>query len=353
MHKPKIEFPPIVEGPSAWVHSDVSQGKDWQIHLSEEQVLEIENAASQIKASGLELATMTKDDFLLPYLSESIVGWTHELLYGTGFIRIRGLRVHTKEIRHAATIFLGLGRHIGLPRSQNGKGHLLGHVCNLGFTSDDPNVRIYQTTERQNYHTDSCDVAALMCLKAAKHGGESGVVSSMSIYNEMLATCPGLLIELLQPMYVDRRGEITTDGLAYYRQPIYSWYKGYLSALYAPHYIRSAPRLSGVPNLSNSQIKALDIFGKLADDPRFNITFCLDPGDILFVHNHTVLHDRLAYEDWGPGEGRRHLLRLWLAVNGSRPLPDYYSHRFGSTTIGDRGGIRVPGAKLNVPLEPC
>ena len=63
MHKPKIEFPPIVEGPSAWVHSDVSQGKNWQIHLSEEQVLEIENAASQIKASGLELATMTKDDF--------------------------------------------------------------------------------------------------------------------------------------------------------------------------------------------------------------------------------------------------------------------------------------------------
>ena len=96
VHKPKIEFPPIVEGPSAWVHSDVSQGKDWQIHLSEEQVLEIENAASQIKASGLGLATMKKDDFLLPYLSESIVRWTKELLYGTGFIRIRGLRVNTK-----------------------------------------------------------------------------------------------------------------------------------------------------------------------------------------------------------------------------------------------------------------
>ena len=102
---------------------------------------------------------------------------------------------------------------MGVPRSQNGKGHVLGHVCDLGLSSDDPNVRIYQTTERQNYHTDSCDVAGLMCLKPAMQGGESGLVSSMAIYNEMHKSCPELLAELLEPMYVDRRGEVTADGL--------------------------------------------------------------------------------------------------------------------------------------------
>ena len=256
------------------------------------------------------------------------------------------------NIRQAAAIFYGLGLHMGVPRSQNGKGHVLGHVCNLGLSSDDPNVRIYQTTERQNYHTDSCDVAGLMCLKPAKRGGESGLVSSMAIYNEMRAQCPDLLVELLKPMYVDRRGEVTVDGLPYYQQPVYSWHEGYLSALYAPHYIRSAPRLAGVPALTRKQIVALDTFDALADDPRFNITFNLEAGDILFVHNHTVMHDRLAYEDWGPGQGRRHLLRLWLALPGARPLPNHYKYRFGSVTVGDRGGIRVPGNALNAPLEP-
>ena len=58
-------------------------------------------------------------------------------------------------------------------------------------------------------------------------------------------------------MHVDRRGEVTTDGLPYYQQPVFSWHEGYLSALYAPHYIRSA-RLEGVPALTEIQVAALD-----------------------------------------------------------------------------------------------
>ena len=142
------------------------------------------------------------------------------------------------------------------------------------------------------------------------------------------------------------------NGPTHVQQPVFSWHEGQLSALYAPHYIRSAPRLVGVPPLTRKQIAALDAFDALADNPRLNIIFNLEAGDILFVHNHTVMHDRMAYEDWGEGEGRRHLLRLWLAVPGARPLPDHYKHRFGSVTVGDRGGIRVPGNNLNVPLEP-
>ena len=45
------------------------------------------------------------------------------------------------------------------------------------------------------------------------------------------------------------------------------------------------------------------------------------------------------------------LLRLWLAVPGARPLPKVYAERFGKVDVGDRGGIIVPGARLNAPLE--
>jgi hypothetical protein len=69
------------------------------------------------------------------------------------------------------------------------------------------------------------------------------------------------------------------------------------------------------------------------------------------VHNHTLLHDRTAFEDWAEPAKRRHLLRLWLAPKEARPLPPVFAQRYGSITPGDRGGIIVPGTQLTVPFE--
>ena len=77
----------------------------------------------------------------------------------------------------------------------------------------------------------------------------------------------------------------------------------------------------------------------------------LQPGDMQWLHNHTIFHDRTAFEDWAEPERKRHLLRLWLAVPGARPLPEVYANRYGKVDIGDRGGIIVPGAALNAPLD--
>jgi TfdA family taurine catabolism dioxygenase TauD len=77
----------------------------------------------------------------------------------------------------------------------------------------------------------------------------------------------------------------------------------------------------------------------------------LQPGDIQLVHNHTILHDRTAFEDFPEPERKRHLLRLWLAPKGARTLPDVFVDRFGSITPGERGGVTVPGVKPNIPFE--
>jgi hypothetical protein len=77
----------------------------------------------------------------------------------------------------------------------------------------------------------------------------------------------------------------------------------------------------------------------------------LQPGDVQLVHNHTILHDRTAFEDHPEPERKRHLLRLWLAPAGARRLPEVFAERFGSTTPGDRGGVVVAGAKPSVPIE--
>ena len=115
-------------------------------------------------------------------------------------------------------------------------------------------------------------------------------------------------------------------------------------------YIESARRPE-VPPLTVQQTEALDLFDALAEDPAVNMQMTFRPGDMQWVHNHTMLHDRTAFEDWPEPERKRHLLRLWLAPLGARPLPAIYAERFGKVEIGDRGGIIVPGASLNAPLE--
>jgi len=212
-------------------------------------------------------------------------------------------------------------------------------------------VRIYQTRERQTYHTDSSDIVCLLCLRPAKSGGLSSLVSSVTIFNEMRRRRPDLLRVLFEPIETDRRGEALEGQKPYFRIPVFSWHKGFLSAIYQRQYIESARRFADVPPLTPIQIEALDLFDALANDPSLNLFMELQPGDIQIVHNHTILHDRTAFEDWPDAGRKRHLLRLWLAPKNARPLPLVFAERFGSVVPGERGGVFVSGMTLSAPLD--
>ena len=78
-----------------------------------------------------------------------------------------------------------------------------------------------------------------------------------------------------------------------------------------------------------------------ANDPRLHVSMRLEPGDMQFVYNHSLLHDRTSFIDWPEQHRRRHLLRLWLSIPGDRPLPACFAQRYGSVEIGSRGGVAV------------
>ena len=235
-------------------------------------------------------------------------------------------------------------------RSQNAQGHMLGHVRDLGMSSSDPKVRIYQTNERQGYHTDSCDLVGLLCLQTAKAGGFSSLVSSVTLYNEMWRHRPDLLCCLFEPIETDRRGEVPEGQKPYFEIPVFNWHAGLLSAIYQRKYIDSARRFVGTP-LTAQQQESLDLFDALCEDPRLCMSMEFLPGDVQLVHNHTLLHDRTAFEDWPEPDRKRHLLRLWLAPPEARPLPPVFAQRYGLITPGDRGGVLVEGMKQIAPLK--
>ena len=345
---------PRIEGPSAWVGADMKNREaEWTYRLSSAEVAEIETAVKAVRARGLDIADIARADFPLPTLGPELERLRAEVLDGSGFVLLRGMPVEDRPIAESATAYWGVGAYFGSARSQNAKGHLLGHVYDLGtgLSATNPNLRSYATAERQNFHIDRCDVV-LLCLRRAKSGGLSTIVSSMSVHNAMAVRRPDLLERLYRPFPIDRRGEVPEGKAPFYEAPVFNEHAGTVSVLYSRLHIGSSQRFPEARRLTAEDIEALDMLGELAGDPELRLDMNFMPGDVQFLHNHTILHARSAYEDWPEAERKRHLLRLWLAPPGARALPPVFAECYGGIRVGDRGGIICKGTCLHAPLAP-
>ncbi len=352
MQQKAESLPSYIDRPSAWVGRDlVTQPDRWLYTLSDDDIADLEQAASHYLDLDRDIGEMKQADFPLARFDQHLVELREKLLEGIGVEVMRGLPTGRYSQETAAAIFCGIGTHLGSARSQNARGHILGHVRDIGADVSDPNARIYQTAVRQTFHTDSTDVVGLLCLKTARSGGKSLLVSAETVYNEMQRKRPDLVPRLFDNVATDRRGEIPQGEKAYFEIPVLSWHRELLTVQYQRQYIDSAQRFSDAPKLTDEQIEALDYFDALANDPELHIVMQLESGDMQFVYNHSQLHDREAFVDWPEPENRRHLLRLWLSLEGDRPLPTCFKARYGSIEPGNRGGIITEQTHLHAPLD--
>jgi hypothetical protein len=339
----------------------------WKYRLDAEDLAELHEALAQVKAAGLDIIEISRGDFPLHRFADKLARLRQDLLNGRGFVLLKGLPVTTLSRHDAAILYWGIGLHLGYPVSQNARGQLLGHVVDLGENSQNKPVstggktavfvsttsRGYNSRERFNYHVDSGDVVGLLCFHPAKSGGESLISSSVAIHNEILRKRPDLLKVLYEPFWRDRRGkEVPAGARPYYRMPVFCYHEGEFFCPYSPSSIRNAgdgklyPEL---PPLTQEQRAAIDLFDKLADDPRFRLSMELEAGDIQLLNNHVVVHSRTSYEDFPEAQRKRHLLRLWLVTPDHHKLPHWHYDRVRG---GARGGIYVPGMTEVASLEP-
>jgi Taurine catabolism dioxygenase TauD, TfdA family len=324
-----------IKDPSAWRAAEVARDFSWIVTWSDTDVTELEAALRHARRFGMTAETVTRDGFPLPTLSPRLAALRHELEYGRGFTLLRGIRLDRYSDADAGLLFRGIGCHFGEVVTQNAKGDVLGHVRDLGY--DDyrgrSDVRGYQTRARLEFHTDVVDIVGLMCLRAAREGGHSLIVSSTTVHNEMLRETPLLLGLLYGNFLFDRRGEEVDGENPYFVSPVYSLYQGHLSCRPAViEYIYSAEPKTGIP-LSDAQRTALETFIGHALRPELQLGMDLEPGDIQLLNNSVILHARTGFVDHEEPERRRHLLRLWLNVESGRPVdPAAYPYRRGVPT---------------------
>jgi len=234
---------------------------------------------------------------------------------GLGMIILQGLDRSRLSKEESERIFWAIGTFLGDATMQNPKGDRITHVKH---DKDVPAGRGYRSTAELSPHTDAYAIIGLMCLDRAEKGGVSRATSALALYNEILAKRP----DLLEPLYrgtryasSDARG--TSVGPTAKKVPVFSNIDGKVSCFFSRQNMTEATRQTGEPP-DTAFAEAADYFQSLALDPRFMIEFMLEPGEIIFSSNYTLLHARTEFED--SPRHTRDLLRLWLNWPGMRPV---------------------------------
>ena len=312
-----------VTGPAAWTGKDIQNDTSWIHQLDPSQIQALDDALASLKNRGLRFPDFTRDDFPIGHtLSQLLEDLAEVLENGRGFALWRGLPVDRYSEEELNAVYYGLGLHLGLPVCQNPRGDLLGEVMAVGDPQD-IRTRVYQTNLYLPYHSDPSDVVGLLCVRKAKRGGVSSLVSVARIYNEILEKHPEYLGLFYRLFYFEHLCEPEPS-----LSPIFSYHQGKLSCRYLRQYLELGCSIKGVP-LSKVDTEALDCFDRIMHLPDIRVDMLMEPGDLQFANNYAVLHSRTDFEDHEDLAHRRRMLRLWLKMPNARTLAPEFPGRNG------------------------
>ncbi|KAF7932126.1 uncharacterized protein EAE97_009147 [Botrytis byssoidea] len=353
--RPYSDFPKEITGETVWKAEDYINNPERWVHVfNEEEIAELSAVADKFIADKIPLTGISQDTFRLSKVSTLLASIRAETLNGKGFILFKGFPVEKWGNHKSAVAYMGLGTYLGYFVSQNGRGHVLGHVKDLGEDSTQiDKVRIYRTNARQFFHADDSDIVGLLCIARALEGGESDIVSSHHVWNTLQKERPDVAETLTKPIwYFDRKGEVSVGEEPYIKTSVFYLETGPNGRVYSkwdPYYVKSLTRFSDagvIPPLSPEQVEAAKVLEETCH--RLRLHMILEIGDIQFLSNEHVLHARTAYKDHAPPAPRRHLMRLWLATpesEGGWKLP------FHDSNEKKRGGIQVNDQAPVAPLD--
>ncbi len=329
--EPAIAMKRLVD-PAGWTARELAADDSWIYELSVTEIEDICLAVAEAERSGREILDITRENFDLPALDHGLALLHDEILEGRGFVLIRGIPIDQFTKTQAAIAFWGIGLRFGRAMSQNGEGHMLGHVKDFGGDYKDPAVRGYQTAAEMSFHSDQCDTVALLCAQPSKSGGASKITSLVTIHNEMLDSRPDLVEALTEEFYLSRHGEIPPGEPPWYKLPVFSFHDGYFAGRGAGTHVIKAQGLPGVPPFTDAQKEAFRVFAETARNTYFDMDF--RAGDIQILNSHVTAHTRSAFEDWPEPERKRHLMRLWLADEGRPLVPGFRENIQGVEIAG-------------------
>ena len=265
---------------------------------------------------------VTREQFDHPALRPLLADLFELLQHGRGAIILTGLSPSKYNEEDLERIYWGIGTHLGIAAVQSSQGERLGHG------REDPGNkknRGYTSSRELRPHTDSYEIIGLMCLQDAESGGETQLVSAMTVHNEVLRLRPDLLGPLYEGFpYATNEASDSERPVTPYSVPVFSQIDGLVSCGYLRVFMHQAAERLG-QTLPARLIEALDFLDATADRDDLRLNFVLETGEIMLCNNFTTLHARNEFTN-RPGRPR-HLLRLWLDVPSGRKVVPELSKR--------------------------
>ena len=311
-------------GPSVWKPVDFQKDNSWCYQLSSSQVDALLQAARAWAGRDFSTLTQAEVNSKLALLQPSALAIIDDLAT-RGFALIRGVPVESLPREDVGRVYWAIGMLMGTGLSQNAKADFLCPVTDMGVdfgytgSASQINVRGYQSRADLNYHVDPTDVVGLLCLRQARSGGASSIVSTPAIYNEMLAHYPEHLHILMRGFHYDRKAEEwPEEATVTPRIPVFVRHGERVSCRYGRSYIMGGAQKLGV-ELTAEEQDAMACFDVLARRKDMALQMSFLPGDIQLLNNFTVVHGREAYEDHSEPDRRRFLYRLWLQMGDRAP----------------------------------
>lgn len=327
----------------AWGAAQLSSDPAWVHTLTAEELAELNGALARAMTRDAPLEQMQAKDFPLNTLAVTLHRLGVELEHGRGAVRVDGLPSQQYREEEMRRLFWGLSQYLGNCVSQSDAGELMMSIKDVGGEPDDPEVRGLHSRGALQYHTDLCDVVGMLSLHTAAEGGESLLLSSIAVHDEILCSRPDLLDVLYRPFCYAKPKWDAPDQRLLEMRPIFAVHDGRFVSTYLRDFIDWAQDDPRAPRLHPVQIEALDYLDAVCNDPRFSYSFVLEPGQMLFFNSFVTYHSRRSFRNHADPAQHRNLLRLWLSVPNSRELPETYRSSYGAVDSGAlRGGIH-PG----------
>ncbi len=322
--------PALYPARSAWWRDDLTRDPTWIYDLPPEALQEMAQAARRLSDDPQGWLDLNPEQIEAPRLKAALAAVAAELENGRGVALVRNIPVHLPlaEVYRQYWILAAL---MGRPVPHNGKGDVFGQVTDLGSRyGTDPFARGYTSTDEMVFHNDAGDVAGLLCIRSAKDGGVSSVVSTMAMYREAEAVGdPDLMAALRRGFRMVIRddagsnakmGNTASRSVTHRRSPVYREWAGRLSGAVNLKSVGVVPQVTGEP-FDEGEAKAFEFLSRTSEREDLKYSFMLAPGELLFMHNLVVLHKRSAFVDHPEPNRKRLLLRFWLALHNGRALP--------------------------------
>jgi hypothetical protein len=305
-----------ITGPRAWRAVTIDERRSWNYPLSQRCLTALDETIHQLRSHPRTIAELQVPDTPCAACVPDLQPARATLETGRGFVILEGLAGLPYSLVEQQVVYWLVGQLLGQPVVQNVQGTLLYDVRDTGQDVR-YGARFSVTNAGTGYHTDNSfgehvvDYVGLLCLRTARSGGENKLVSVYSLHNALLSDHCAVLPTLYEPFLFERRGGLRPGDAATVPFPILRWNGDELLCRYLRYWIEAGHDKAAQP-LTDAQQRALAVLEHVLTDPELAVELTLRPGDMFFINNRWLLHNRSAFEDHPEPERKRHYVRLWL-----------------------------------------